>query len=44
MIETKFKDTELGKIPEDWDVNIGNGVPKVDKRKARKVVTVTVTV
>lgn len=21
MIETKFKDTELGKIPEDWDVN-----------------------
>lgn len=22
MIETKFKDTEVGKIPEDWEVNI----------------------
>lgn len=34
MKETKFKDTELGKIPEDWDVcNLGSiGVPLMCKR------------
>lgn len=34
MKETKFKDTELGKIPEEWEVcNLGSiGVPLMCKR------------